>query len=346
MKFKNKLIAILADTHFGVHQNSETWHQVAKDFAVNFKKDLIKRGIQDIVIPGDIFHNRNEISVNTIHVVNEIFNIWKEFNIFIIPGNHDTYYKDRADVHSLGLLNGWDNIFVFSEPTSITAFDKQISFCPWAGDYTKLPYSDILFGHFAINNFELTSNIICDNGIESSDILKYAKFVITGHFHATDIRKYDNGTIMYIGCPYEMYWGDYGDDKGYYIFNLETMEYEFIINKLSPRHKKLKLSEMVVAGKIPDYWESEIYNNIVSFEIDRIIDTNKLSILCTKLQSMGPMSFKVNHNIADNLTAPGASLSIDGIDIQSSIREFIELLDIPNKKDVMEYTIDLYNNCI
>jgi len=346
MKINNKLIAILADTHFGVHQNSEMWHQISLNFAENFKRDLIKKGINDIIFLGDIFHNRNEISVNTIHVVNEIFKMWKEFNIIIIPGNHDTYYKDRADVNSLGLLDGWENITVFSEPSSITAFGKQISFCPWAADHTKLPYSDILFGHFAINNFKIMHDKLCDNGIESTDILKYAKLIITGHFHATDIRKYNNGTIMYVGCPYEMNWGDYGDDKGYYTLDLDTLKYEFISNKISPKHKKLKLSEMITAGKIPDHWESEIYNNIISFEIDKNIDTDKLGKMCTVLNSMHPLSFKVNYNIMDNITDSLMSASINGVDIPTSIREFVQLLDIPNKEEVTDYTIDLYNNCV
>lgn len=344
MKFKNKLIAILADPHFGVHQNSEVWHRVALNFAEHFKKELIKKGIQDIVIPGDVFHNRNEISVNTIHVVNEIFKMWKEFNIIIIPGNHDAYYKDRADVHSLGLLGGWENITVFSEPASITAFGKQISFCPWSADYTKLPYSDILFGHFAINNFKIIPDKLCDNGIESTDILKYAKMIISGHFHATDIRKYNNGTIMYVGCPYEMNWGDYGDDKGYYILDLDTRNYEFISNKISPKHKKLKLSEMITAGKIPDHWGSELYNNIVSFEVDRHIEPEKLNILCSKLQSMQPLSFKVEYNVSDSTTNELLSANINGIDIPASIIEFVQLLDIDNKQEVIDYTIDLYNN--
>ena len=347
MRFKNKLIAILADTHFGVHQNSEVWHKIALDFASNFKKELIKSGIQDIVILGDIFHNRNEISVNTIHIVNEIFKIWKEFNIIIIPGNHDAYYKDRADVHSLGLLGGWENITVFSEPASIMAFDKQISFCPWAADYTQLPYSDIIFGHFAINNFKIMTDKLCDNGIESNDILKYGTFIITGHFHATDIRKYNKGTIMYVGCPYEMYWSDYGDDKGYYILDLYTLKYEFISNKNSPKHKKLKLSELIAAGKMPDHWESEIYNNIISFEVDKNIDADKLNKICTVLYSLKPLSFKLDYNImTENISDSLVNASIDGIDIPASINEFVQLLDISNKEEVINYTIDLYNSCI
>jgi len=344
MKFRKPLVAVVSDTHFGIHQNSEVWHRTAMQFTENLKKELIKRGIQDIVIAGDIHHNRNEISVSTIHVVNEIFKSLKDFNIIIIPGNHDAYYKDRSDVHSLGMLDGWENIHVFSEPTSIMAFGRQISFCPWSSDFTKLPYSDIIFGHFAINNFKMVSGKTCDNGIESNDILKYGKLIMSGHFHASEIRKYSTGTIVYIGCPYEQDWGNYGDDKGFFTLDLNTMNYEFIVNNVTPKHKKLKLTELISAGEIPKYWSSEIYNNIVSFEVDRHIEPEKLTILCSKLQSMQPLSFKVDYNVSDNTTNELLSANINGIDIPTSIIEFVQLLDIDNKQEVIDYTIELYNN--
>ena len=105
--FKQSKIAVVSDLHFGVHQNNQTWHTIAIDFAKWFKKQLIKNKIQDIVICGDINNDRNEISVNTMHVVNQIFKLWKDFNIKIIIGNHDAYYKDRCDVNSLSMFAEW-----------------------------------------------------------------------------------------------------------------------------------------------------------------------------------------------------------------------------------------------
>jgi DNA repair exonuclease SbcCD nuclease subunit len=190
----------------------------------------------------------------------------------------------------------------------------------------------------------MVSGKTCDNGIESNDILKYGKLIMSGHFHASEIRKYSTGTIVYIGCPYEQDWGNYGDDKGFFTLDLNTMNYEFIVNNVTPKHKKLKLTELISAGEIPKYWSSEIYNNIVSFEVDRHIEPEKLTILCSKLQSMQPLSFKVDYNVSDNTTNELLSANINGIDIPTSIIEFVQLLDIDNKQEVIDYTIELYNN--
>ena len=47
-----------------------------------------------------------------------------------------------------------------------------------------------------------------------------------GHFH------YKNGdsTITYLGTPWELMWSDYGDRKGFYIFDTDTRTSEFIPN--------------------------------------------------------------------------------------------------------------------
>lgn len=344
MKIIQPKVACISDIHFGVHQNSDVWHKIGLDFAKWFKQQLIKENIKDIIIAGDVFHNRNEISVNTLHMVNEVFNIWQDFNIIILTGNHDVFYKDRTDVHSLGLLNGWDNITVIDTPTQISVFNKLIGFCPWAADFTKMKKSDILFGHFEINNFKVTPLKMCEHGVNSLDILEYSKLVISGHFHYTEARKYDKGTILYLGCPYEMYWGDYGDTKGFYILDINNLEFKFIENNISPKHKKIKLTELIEAGGIPSYWEKNIHNNIISFVVDKNIDPDKISVINTKLQSYKPLTYKIDYEINNNL-GEIVNVDLNGIDIPNSINEFVDLLEnVKYKQETINYIIDLYNS--
>lgn len=343
MNIRHSKIACISDLHYGIHQNSDVWHTIALNQATWFKQQLISNGIQDIIIAGDIFNNRNEISVSTLHVVNEIFKLWRNFNIIIIPGNHDAFYKDRSDIHSLGLLGGWDNITVINEPITINAFERTIGFCPWAADFTKLKGCDVIFGHFAINNFKVTPVKICDEGVDSQALLDIAPLVISGHFHYADERTYSKGVIKYLGCPYEMYWGDYGDKKGIYFLDLLKLKFEFIENTISPKHKKLMLTELIAAGTIPDYWATEIQNNIVSFVIDKNVDPDKLTLISNKIQSMKPLSFKIDYDSNEYRTsADGLSAELAGIDIPSCINEFVQQLDINYKNEVIDYTIDLY----
>ena len=47
-----------------------------------------------------------------------------------------------------------------------------------------------------------------------------------------------------------MDFGDVGNTKGYYILNLDNMEYDFFPNNISPSYKKISLSELVREGNI------------------------------------------------------------------------------------------------
>jgi len=92
---KSNKVCCIADLHIGVHQNSIFWHDTALKWAQWLKEELKKKDIKDIFILGDLYHYRDEIAVNTIHVVNQILTLWEEFNIVILVGNHDAFYKDR-----------------------------------------------------------------------------------------------------------------------------------------------------------------------------------------------------------------------------------------------------------
>jgi len=50
--------------------------------------------------------------------------------------------------------------------------------------------------------------------------------VLSGHFHHKSTRE----NIHYLGAPYEMTWADWGDEKGFYVFDTSTRKLEFIEN--------------------------------------------------------------------------------------------------------------------
>ena len=51
------------------------------------------------------------------------------------------------------------------------------------------------------------------------------------------------GNVTYLGNPYQLYWNDEGDTRGFHIFDTETLETEFIEN-----HKAGKLRIVASIG--------------------------------------------------------------------------------------------------
>lgn len=341
-------ICCVADLHIGIHQNSIFWHETTLKWAAWLKQDLEQKSIQDIFILGDLYHYRDEIAVNTIHVVNEILKLWSNFNIVIIVGNHDAFYKDRSDINSLSILNGWKNITIISTATDTKLFGKNCAFLPWGADVTDIQKADIIFGHLEIESFKMNSFKLCDHGMKTKDLLNKAPLILTGHFHLRDERKYDKGTIVYVGNPFEMDFGDTGSTKGYYILDLNDSSYEFHENKNSPKHKKVTLTDLTQLKSLSGNDAQEIFNsNIVKLIVDKKITSDNIDILLKKLSLHNPFSLSVDYSLYnDNITVnDDQDCDLSGVDINKAIEEFINILDIQNKKEVIEYCTELYKKC-
>ena len=348
IKFNQRKVCCVSDIHIGVHQNSSMWHDIAIEWAIWLKEQLEEKKITDIIIPGDLFHYRDEIAVNTIHVVTQILNIWADFNIVILVGNHDAYYKDRSDINSLSILSGWRNITVISEPVQCTVFHKKLMFCPWGTTIKQIKPSDIIFGHFEIQSFKFNQHKICEDGMKSSSLLNKSPLVITGHFHLREERKYKNGTVVYLGNPFQMDFGDVYSTKGYHILDIVDMDYTFHENNISPTHQKIKLSNLVKVGKIDDNVRDMFRNNIVKLIIDKNVSPDDMDILLKKFLELDAMSITADYDVNFNKFGlyEDGDCDLSGVDIPVAIEEFVNLLeDVPNKQEITEYTVELYNKC-
>jgi len=345
---KNRKVCCVSDIHVGVHQNSAMWHDIALDWARWLSKNLKKHKIKDLIIPGDLFHYRDEIAVNTIHVVTEMLNIWKDYNIVLLVGNHDAFYKDRSEINSLSILSGWNNITVVSEPTQVEWFKRKIMFCPWGTTTKQIKKSDIVFGHFEISSFKFNQHKICEDGIKSGDLLKKAPLIVTGHFHLREERRYKNGNILYLGNPYQMDFGDVYSTKGYHILDIGTGEFDFYENNISPTHQKVKLSELVEHKTINNTVKTIFKNNIVKLIIDKNVSPDDMDILLKKFLELEAISITADYDVNFNKfgLVNEDSHDLSGVDISVAIEEFVNLLeDVPEKQEIIDYTVELYYNC-
>lgn len=348
MKIINSEIGIFSDPHYGVHRNSETWHKIALNHAKWAAEQFKARSIKDIIIPGDIFHDRNDIAVNTLHNVTDIFDCLRDFNIIITVGNHDAFYKDKSDINSVSILRGWSNITVVDKLVVLETHGRKIALCPWGQNIEEVPVCDLIVGHFEINSFKMNSFKVCTNGLKASDLTSRAKLTITGHFHHREERKYEEGTILYVGCPYQQDWGDYGTTKGLYTLDLDTLKYEFVENNISPRYNKVRYSELASGTYTPESLRGFISGNIVKFFIDKPLEPDTVDTIIRKLVSIKPVEFTIEYDYSQSsmINSEEANTKDFNISVDNSISEFIDLLDIKYKDKVKSYVTDLYHKSL
>ena len=141
-----------------------------------------------------------------------------------------------------------------------------------------------------------------------------------------------------------MDFGDAGNRKGYYILDLDTLEYDFTYNNVSPTYKKVSLSDLVKEGNITKKVIDDFSGNITRLKVDMNISQADMDILIKKLTLLKPEVLTVDYDINFNrLMDDGADKEdLSGIDIPQAIEEFVNLLDIKNKKEIIGYTLGLY----
>jgi len=341
--FSSNRVACISDIHLGVHQDSQTWHDIAIKFAYWLNGVLRENNIKDIIIAGDIFHNRHEIGVNTIHTAHKFFDILKEYNIVAITGNHDCYYKDKSDINSISILNN-KNITIFQELRTYTINNKSFTFCPWGVAVENIPKSDVIIGHFEITNFKMNQHKICDHGVATESLLNKGKLIISGHFHFRDHRKYSDGrSILYLGSPYELDFGDRDQVKGVTILDTDTLEVKLIENDVTPKHKKVKISDLTDGRIKLDEISSTVSNNFIDLCIDKNLDTQALDLILAKFNQYKPLHIRTDFNIFENVQLSATDAENFSIDVETALQEFVELLETKvNKDDILNKCLDLY----
>lgn len=345
MKLKTTKIGCFSDIHLGIYHDDKLWHDIILNFA-NWASQFYKQhNIKEIFITGDIFHNRNEIGVETLYIAKQFFDYFKDFTIYISAGNHDSFLKHESVINSISIFDGWDNIKVIDNQCLLVETDnKKICFVPWGASLNDIPNCDIIFGHFEINSFYMNNYKMCEKGLNASDLFKKAKFVISGHFHKKDFREYKNGKILYVGSPYQQNFGDIMDERGVYIIDLDTENFDFYINQDSPKHFKINLTDLM--DETYDY--SNISKNIVKLIINKNIDHDKILLYKDTILKKSPLLFKTEHQILESTfnNLSQEQISFDENNFIKDIETYLSKIDLEHKKEVVEYLKELYNSLV
>ena len=230
-------VAIITDVHWGARNDSAAFVEYYRKFYEYFFNVLDEQKIDTVLMLGDTFDRRKYTNHATIKAARHIyFNELERRNIdtYILIGNHDTFYKNTNDVNTINLLlNDYSNLHAISDPITYNIGGTEIAFIPWicADNYVACmkemenTKAEICMGHFEIQGFEMYRGQECHDGL-SQDTFKKFDMTFSGHYHHRSTK----GNITYLGTPYELTWQDYGDPKGFHIFDLETRQLDFIQN--------------------------------------------------------------------------------------------------------------------
>ena len=223
-------IAIITDQHFGCRKNSKLFH----DYFLKFYNDVFfpyleENGITTIVDMGDTFDSRKGIDFSALAWAKDnYYDRLKDMGIHVhtIVGNHTAYYKNTNEVNAVDLLlREYDNVTVYSESTEVKLDKLNVLFIPWINKENeettfKLIQSStckIAMGHLELNGFRAHRGCIMDHGHPGELYSEFTK-VFSGHYHTR------------LGNPYEMFWNDVGDRRGFSIFDTETLEHFHVDN--------------------------------------------------------------------------------------------------------------------
>jgi len=221
---------LLTDIHFGRKNYRVNIVNNTIDF---YKKVIEEYSIKNIIMLGDIWHNRTYIDWNIFNIVNEFFKYIKEKEIstHILVGNHDSYYKSTIKINSLEYMRTMFNFNIIDKDTECLINNKRTLMVPWIpdimfkGDPKKYK---LILGHFEIKGAPLTKGIKSEGG-NNKNIFKNTK-VISGHYHIK--------SDLYLGTSEQHDFGDFNEKKGVHILK-PNLELEFIENTIAPKYIKI-----------------------------------------------------------------------------------------------------------
>ena len=238
-------IALVTDLHFGArNDNLKVAAHQKKFYDEVFFPYLKEHNIKEVIDLGDTFDRRRYISFTSLKAAKAMFfDPLKENGIktHMIVGNHDAVYKNTIELNSIYLLlQEYDNIIEYEKPTDVQIGGCDILMLPWicagnqqetmlAVEHTK---AQIVMSHLELKGFEFMRGHIMHDGMDHKVFDKF-DMVCSGHYH----HKSTEGNINYLGCPYEMTWQDYQDEKGFHIFDTETRELTRVVNPYNMFYK-------------------------------------------------------------------------------------------------------------
>ena len=337
-------IAIITDQHFGCRKNSKLFH----DYFLKFYNDVFfpaleEEGIDTVIDMGDTFDSRKGIDFAALTWAKEnYFDRLKDMGITVhtIVGNHTAYYKNTNEINAVDLLlREYDNVHVYSETTSILVDNLSILLVPWINNENekqslgliKRSSSPVCMGHLELQGYKVNDYVIMDHGLNDQPFEKFKK-VYSGHFHTRS----NQDNIYYLGNPYEIYWNDCADTRGFHWFDTETLEH-------TPVNNPYRLFYKIYYDNTPHqtFDTREYEDKIVKVIVRNKSDLTQFEKFIDKLYSANVAELKIveNFDFTGWYDKDNAS-EVESEDTLSILNRYIEEAEISLDKSIVKKMVD------
>ena len=326
-------ILLITDQHFGVRNDNVYFIEHYKKFYGNVVIPFIEKlGIKEIINLGDTFDKRRSINYMSL---DEAKKMWFDpitdlgCHMTSLVGNHDIYYKNTLRINApTELLGEYENFDTVDKPTTINYDGLDILMLPWICDdnYDKTlrviteTDAEVCMGHLELNGFEAHPGHVMQNGTDMYVFQKFKK-VFSGHYHT----KSNMENCYYLGNPYQLYWGDYGQRRGFHVFDTETLRTTFYRNPYNTFHKLYYNNKLVAPS------EEELEGTFVKLIVEDKGDYAKFDYNVRKLQDIGLADLKIVEDLSVNLEE--GETTVETEDTLTLLDNYIDEIEVKVNKD-------------
>ena len=334
-------VALITDTHFGVRNDNLVFAEYQKKF---YEKDFwpVAHSCDAIVHLGDVFDRRKFINYNSLHLAKEMF--FNELSTYkgechMIVGNHDTYFKKTNEINAPNLLLNDYPLHLYQKlPEEVTIGGLKWLMVPWiAKDHLDASHTtitdskaDIVCGHLEVNGFEMHAGIVMQHGT-NPQLFNHFDEVYSGHFH----KKSKRGNIEYLGNAYQLTWADYGDDRGFWVYDTDTREKVFHKNN-QEMFVKLVYDEDNVPVTPPNALTSKMVKVFVKNKQNPFI----FDTFVQDIEIQNPLDISILEDFAD---LEVGEMEIETKDTLSILTQYVDQLEYNRPEDLKLLMSNLYS---
>jgi len=291
-------------------------------------KDLAKKENADLLILGDLIHEKRNINQVVLdEVIKALVECTNEVNTIIVMGNHDyinDFGKKYSWLNNLILNNAQivkpgepliDGNCAFVAHNDKESLSEDLSNCNLGED------TNILFSHFGLQEAKLSSTDY-QTGEFSATAFSQLSLVILGHYHKPQKVKEN---CYYVGSSIPTNISEYDEEKRMLIVDTDTLEVQSIPT-VYPKTVKLDLNKTKIdLKKIPEKVEDELSKFVITVEkgSEQIPELIKL-----KNKFPGYISLKIEEK-EDKVQSENQISDIDALSFELILDKLLEKNDVP-----------------